>query len=173
MNRSIERFDAQFLRLNAAIAALVAASVGAFTLLLPFDFMLRKLRLGGLEWLNEGAEYFLYFGVFLSAAWVLQRGAHVRVDIVLTVLPRRAAVILERAMDIFGAALCLAMAYFGARGGYFSYLLETLPDKDLRIPNWIILAVFCVSFVLLAVEFLLRFYRTMRDGRIQDTEMGF
>ncbi|MEM9320975.1 MAG: hypothetical protein AAGA70_18520, partial [Pseudomonadota bacterium] len=65
------------------------------------------------------------------------------------------------------------MAYFGARGGYFSYLLETLPDKDLRIPNWIILAVFCVSFVLLAVEFLLRFYRTMRDGRLQDTEMGF
>lgn len=173
MTGLIERFDAQFLFLNKVIAALVAASIGAFTVLLPFDFMLRKLRLGGLEWLNEGAEYFLYFGVFLSAAWVLQRGAHVRVDIILTLLPKRAAVWLERTMDLFGAVLCIVMAYFGARGGYFSYVLGTLPDKDLRIPNWIILAVFCIAFVLLAIEFLLRFYRTIRDDRIQDTEMGF
>ncbi|MEM7724579.1 MAG: TRAP transporter small permease [Pseudomonadota bacterium] len=172
MGHAIDKLDHLFSRLNALIAALVALSIGVFALLLPTDFLLRKLRLGGFEWLNEGAEYFLYFGVFLSAAWVLQKGAHVRVDIVIAALPHRGAVALERAMDLFGAGLCLVMTYYGIRGGYFAYVLGTLPDKDLRIPNWLILAVFSVSFALLAIEFLLRFYRAGRDGRLQDTEVG-
>lgn len=173
MSDAINRFDHWFSRFNDLIAALVAVSIAAFTVLLPTDFLLRKLRLGGFEWLNEGAEYFLYFGVFLSACWVLQKGAHVRVDIVIAALPQRQAVALERAMDLFGAALCLIMAYYGTRGGYFAWMLQTLPDKDLRIPNWVILAVFSVSFGLLAIEFLLRYYRAGRTGPLQGTEMGF
>ncbi|MEM6897917.1 MAG: TRAP transporter small permease [Pseudomonadota bacterium] len=173
MTALLDGFDRLFARLNTAIASCVALSIGLFAVLLPLDFALRKLRLGGLEWLNEGAEYFLYFGVFLSATWVLQKGAHVRVDIVLSLLPRRGALALERAMDLFGAALCAAMAYYGYLGSYFAYILDTLPDKDLRIPNWIILAVFTAAFVLLTIEFLLRFYRSTRDGEIPETEMGF
>lgn len=168
----VEQFQSAFERLNNLIAACVAVTVGLFTVLVPIDFLLRKLRWGGLEWLNEGAEYFLYFGVFLSATWVLQRGAHVRVDIIISHLPPRAAAWLERTMDMFGATLCLTMAYFGAKGGWSAYVLGTLPDKEIRIPNWIILAVFTLSFLLLTIEFLLRFRRAGQHGYVAEEGAG-
>jgi TRAP-type transport system small permease protein len=169
----LKTFEALFKKLNAAIAGAVAVSIGLFTLLVPLDFILRKLRLGGLEWLNEGAEYFLFFGVFLSATWVLQKGAHVRVDIVISNLPARAAAWLERVMDLAGAALCAVMAYLGAKSTVTSFVLGTMPDKDLRIPNWIVLAVFCIAFILLTIEFLLRYLRAARLGYVAEASAGF
>lgn len=173
MSNSIDKFESSFERFNAVVAACVAASVGIFTILVPFDLLLRKLRLGGLEWLNEGAEYFLFFGVFLSATWVLQRGAHVRVDVVISKLPPRAAAWLERAIDMVGAILCLAMALFGYEGTVSAYVLGTLPDKNMQIPNWIILVVFTVSFLMLAIEFLLRFRRAGQLGYVAEESVGF
>ncbi len=100
----------------------------------------------------------------MSAAWVLNKGAHVRVDIVIVALPDRAAKRLEQAVDLTGAVLCAAMCYFGATGAIGEYVLGTLPDKDLRVPNWYMLAVFAISFALLTVEFLLRFRRVGKEA---------
>ena len=38
----------------------------------------------------------------------------------------------------------------------------TLPDKDLRISNWIVVSFFSFAFLMLTCEFLLR----MRDKRV-------
>ena len=159
MNKITPKIDAFFERLNQFIATVVAVSIGLFTVLVCVDFALRYFRLGGVEWLNEGSEYFLFFGVFLSAAWVLRQGAHVRVDIVISLLPHKVAIWLERLMDIFGSLLCGVMAYLGATGTISAFVLGTLPDKDIRIPNWIVLSIFSASFVSLMIEFLLRYHR--------------
>ncbi|MXW90302.1 MAG: TRAP transporter small permease [Rhodospirillaceae bacterium] len=169
----LDRFEAGFERVNRVLAGLVALSIGVFALLIPFDLFLRKVGWGNLPWLHEGAEYGLYVGVFLSAAWVLNKGSHVRVDIVIAALPRRVALRLERLLDIGGALLCLVLCYFGAAGMIGEYEFGTLPDKDLRIPNWYMLLVFAVSFALLAIEFLLRYRRAGREGVAASSEAGF
>ncbi|NIZ13579.1 TRAP transporter small permease [Phaeobacter sp. HF9A] len=169
----IDSFETLFEKFNLCVAVCVAGSIGLFALLVPFDFFSRKLGGRGLEWLNEGAEYGLYAGVFLSAAWVLYKGAHVRVDIILTALPARLGARVERVIDLFGALLCFAMAYFGANGTLSSYAFGSLPDKDLQIPNWIVLAVFTVSFIMLAIEFLFRFRRAGRPDYKVSTDIGF
>ncbi|PRD43650.1 hypothetical protein C5748_10380 [Phyllobacterium phragmitis] len=173
MDDLVKTFETMFGKLNNAIAIGVAISIGMFAILAPLDFLIRKLRMGGLEWLNEGAEYFLFFGVFLSATWVLQQGAHVRVDIIISSLSARAAAWLERVMDLVGAVLCAIMAYLGVQSAISAYVLGTLPDKDLRIPNWIVLSVFFVSFVLLTIEFLLRYHRAARHGYVAEASAGF
>ena len=164
----LDLFETAFGRLNRILAALVALSIGVFALLIPFDLFLRKVGWGNLPWLHEGAEYGLYVGVFLSAAWVLNKGAHVRVDIIIAALPGRVALRLERLLDIAGALLCAILA-----GMIGEYELGTLPDKDLRIPNWYMLLVFAVSFALLAIEFLLRYRRAGKDGMAILSEAGF
>ncbi|WP_193746540.1 TRAP transporter small permease [Ruegeria sp. ANG-R] len=169
----MQTFESLFKTLNSAIAACVAVSVGLFTVLVTLDYLLRKFRIGGLEWLNEGAEYGLFFGVFLSATRVLQQGAHVRVDIIISSLPARAAAWLERMVDLFGALICAIMAYLGSKGALSAFVLGTLPDKDLRVPNWVVLSVFCLSFVLLTVEFLLRYYRAGKHGYVREDGVGF
>lgn len=169
----IDRFEIFFEKFNLCVAVCVAGSIGVFAALVPFDFFSRKLGWRGLDWLNEGAEYGLYAGVFLSAAWVLYKGAHVRVDIILTALPARLSARVERAIDLFGALLCLGMAYFGAKGTLSSYVFGSLPDKDLQIPNWIVLAVFTASFIMLAIEFLFRYRRAGRPDHTISTDIGF
>ena len=173
MSSFFDRFQAVFEQVNRFVAALVALSIGLFALLIPLDLFLRKVGWGNLPWLHEGAEYGLYVGVFLSAAWVLNKGAHVRVDIVIASLPDRVALRLEKLLDIAGALLCAILCYFGLTGMIGEYALGTLPDKDLRIPNWYMLLVFGLSFALLTVEFLLRFRRAGKEVATASTETGF
>ena len=163
MRKFLDRFEALFNSFNAFIAALVAITIGLFAILIPFDLMLRKFGWGNLAWLHEGIEYTLYVGVFVSAAWVLNKGAHVRVDILVAALPKRTAMRMEKALDIAGALLCAVLCYYGVTAGISEFVDETMPDKDLRIDNWYMMAAFALAFAMLTVEFLLRFRRAGED----------
>ena len=159
MRRFIDGLEAGFNRVTLSLAAVAAGLVGLITVLIPLNLLLIRTQWGGLWWLYEAVEYALYAGVFIGAPWVLHCGAHVRVDVLTAALPQRLAVRLERAMDLFGAALCLGVCYFGLKATLAEFAFGTLPDKDLRIPNWYMMALFALSFLLLAIEFLFRFRR--------------
>jgi len=163
MRKALDRFETWFNAFNTLIAGMVAASIGCFAVLIPFDLMLRKLKWGNLPWLGEGIEYALYVGVFLSAAWVLQKGAHVRVDIVVAALPKRLAVRMEKTLDVVGAILCAVLCYYGFTAAIIEFVDKTLPDKDLRIDNWYMMAAFSLAFALLTIEFLFRIRRAGED----------
>jgi TRAP-type C4-dicarboxylate transport system permease small subunit len=159
MRSQLELFETGFNRFTRFLAMLVAASIGLITLLIPLNLFLIKFELGSMWWLYEGVEYALYIGVFIGAPWVLQQGAHVRVDVLVTALPRRFSARLERSLDIAGAALCLLLFYYGVRATLVEIADGTLPDRDLRIANFYMTAVFAFSFLALAIEFGLRFLR--------------
>ncbi len=159
MRRQLELFETGFNRFTRFLAVLVAASIGLITLLIPLNLFLIKFGLGSMWWLYEGVEYALYVGVFIGAPWVLQQGAHVRVDVLVTALPRWLSIHLERTLDVASAALCLLLCFYGIRATLVEFADGTLPDKGLRIANWYMTAVFAFSFLTLAVEFGLRFLR--------------
>jgi len=159
MVRLIDKLEISFNRFTAFLIGLVAVSIGLFAVLIPLNLLLVKLQWGALWWLNESLEYILYAGVFLGAPWVLQQGAHVRVDVVNTFLSKKASVKLERVVDFAGFILCLTLGIYGARATVMEWQDGTMPDKTVTIANWIILTVFVFSFVLLAIEFLFRLRR--------------
>ncbi len=155
----MDAFDAAFARLTVWLAVLVAVSIGLLAVLIPLNLLLIKLQWGSLAWLHEAVEYALYVGVFIGAPWVLRQGSHVRVDVVTAALPKPAAAVLEKVLDVAGVLLCLLLCVYGLRATIAEFVDGTLPDKDLRIENWYMMAVFAVSFFLLAIEFALRFRR--------------
>lgn len=159
MRRQIDLFEAGFNRAMAYLAALVAVSIGLFAVLIPLNLFLVKVRWGSMWWLYEAVEYALYVGVFAGAPWVLQQGAHVRVDVLVSALRKKAAARLEQALDVAGASLCLLLVFYGVRVTVSEFQDGTLPDKDLRIATGYMMAVFATSFLLLAIEFLLRLRR--------------
>lgn len=164
MRAHLDTFETGFNRLLAFLAALVAASIGLIALLIPLNLLLLKLQWGSMWWLYEAVEYSLYVGVFIGAPWVLQQGAHVRVDVLVSALPKDAAKKLERVLNLVGSALCALLCYYGIRAALSEFEDGTLPDKDLRIANWMMIAVFAGSFALLAIEFLLRIRRAGEDA---------
>jgi len=159
MYRRIDRFEAGFNRVVLYLAYLVALSIGLFTVLIPLNLFLIRTQLGSIWWLYEGVEYTLYFGVFIGAPWVLNQGAHVRVDVLTAVLNTASAQHVERIMDLAGAVLCVLLCFYGSRVMLWEFQDGTMPDKDLRIPTGYMMVIFSASFFLLAVEFLLRFRR--------------
>ena len=115
MSNVIDSIESGFNRLARWLIALVAASIGLFAVLIPFNLVLINLHYGGMWWLHEAIEYALYVGVFIGAPWVLQQGAHIRVDLASIALPRTIAVYLERIIDMAGCGLCILLFTYGIR----------------------------------------------------------
>jgi len=65
------------------------------TLMICADVFLRNVRivpgLAGLEWANEISEAMLFLVTLLTAPWLLRRGQHIRVDIVMRAVRRASA----------------------------------------------------------------------------------
>ena len=89
----IERISAAWGRLLNALAIAACAVVFLMTLMICADVLLRNVRLvpglQGLAWSNEVSEWMLYLVTMLSAPWLLRRGQHIRVDILLRAIPTR------------------------------------------------------------------------------------
>ena len=176
MHNPLNRFEMAFNRLCLIFAGGTAVTIALFAVLIPLDLFIRSISWGNMPWLHEGIEYTLYVGVFLGAPWVLQQGAHVRVDIFFSNLPKYLIVPAEILLDLIGCIICLFLFYYGLQGSIEAYIDKSIPDKLLKIANWWMLLVFAVSFCMLAIEFLLRMRRaqTVLDKeKTISTETGF
>src|SRR3979490_216923 len=121
----MDRAEAAYGRLLEGFALAACALVFGMTLMICADVLLRNVRIlpgvAGLEWSNEISEAMLYLITMLTAPWLLRRGQHIRVDIILRAVPPRVGWAFEWAVDALGLACCAAIAYYGARAALASY----------------------------------------------------
>ncbi|HEX4996147.1 MAG TPA: TRAP transporter small permease [Methylomirabilota bacterium] len=144
------------LHAGAVAAALL---LGALALLVTADVVARNVGWGTLPWILEVSEYCLPLATFLVAPWLLSRSEHVRVDVLLTMPPRRIARALERAADAAGVAVSAVFVVYGIRAIVGSAQQGSLVMKSIVFPEWWLFAPVPVSFAFLAVEFLRRLLR--------------
>ena len=142
-------------------AMLVAACLLllALTLLIGADVLLRNLGAGGIPPSNELSEDALYLITLLAAPGLLRQGRHIRVDIVLRLLPAQLGWALEWISDTIGLVCCFYFVWYGARATLDSFASGSLSIKTLILPEWWLLAPMPIAFALLAVEFVFRMHR--------------
>jgi TRAP-type C4-dicarboxylate transport system permease small subunit len=157
------RLSALFGRLFDALAIAAALILLAMVVVVTADILLRNLTRTGFPWANEVSEYALYVITLLTAPWLLRRGQHVRIDLVLTAVPPRMAWLMEAAGDIIGFLVCLVLLRYGLDMVLASFRLNALTIKNLVFPEWWLLWPLPVVFALLAVEFVFRFQRLLRS----------
>ena len=159
----IERISAAWGRLLNGLAFSACVIILLMTLMICADVLLRNVRIipavQGLAWSNEVSEWMLYLITMLSAPWLLRRGQHIRVDIVLRAIPKQAGWYCEWVADTLGLGCCVVMAYYGARAVAASLNGGSLSIKTLVMPEWWILAPLPIAFGLLAVEMTVRMRR--------------
>ena len=171
MQSLLDTLEKRFNQLLSFMAGLVAVSIGLIAVLVPLNLFLLKFHLGSLWWLYGSIEYVLFFGVFASAPWVLQQNGHVRVEVIRSSLTPSAAAKLEVIVNLLGAAICMTLCIYGIRSGLLEFIDMAIPDKDVRVANWILVAFFAFSFSLCTTEFLLRL-RTQRILKLKAPEHG-
>ena len=96
---AMTRLSRIFGRLFDALAIAAALTLLAMVAIVTADIVLRNTGGGGFVWANEVSEYALYLMTLLTAPWLLRRGQHVRLDIILALVPARIAWLMEAAAD--------------------------------------------------------------------------
>jgi TRAP-type C4-dicarboxylate transport system permease small subunit len=94
---------------------------------------------------------------------VLRQGEHVRVDLVLSSVPKRVAVRLEQIVDALGVLVSIVMSYYGTALLIDAYRANFIQFKNLAVPEWILILPLPVGCAMLAIEFMLRFFRVRGD----------
>lgn len=159
----MDRLEAAYGKLLEALALAACALVFGMTLMICADVLLRNVRivpgLAGLEWSNEISEAMLYLITMLTAPWLLSKGQHIRVDIVLRAVPKRVGWAFEWIVDGIGLVCCVVITYYGARAALASFKAGSVSIKTLVTPEWWLLSVLPVAFLALSLEMLFRMRR--------------
>jgi TRAP-type transport system small permease protein len=159
----MDRLEAAYGKVLEALALAGALLILAMTLMICADVFLRNVRIipgmVGLEWSNEISEAMLYLITMLVAPWLLRRGQHIRVDIVLRAVPSRVGWGFEWLTDSLALVCCLAMAYYGVRAAFASYASGSMSIKTLVTPEWWLLSALPLAFMALSLEMAFRMRR--------------
>lgn len=166
MDRLSRAFDVLLDRLMILACFLLLA----MTLLIGADVFTRNTGLGGVAWSNEVSESILYLLTLLSAPWLLRQGQHIRVDILLRAVPARMGWYLEWAGDLIGFACSIYFVWYGLKVLSASYLAGAVSIKTLVTPEWWLLALLPVAFLLVAIEFVFRMQRLSKSERAPRTD---
>ena len=155
--------DRAYGRLLEVFAVAACALIFGMTLMICADVLLRNVRVvpgvAGLAWANEISEAMLFLVTLLTAPWLLRRGQHIRVDIVLRAVPPRLGWLFEWAVDLLAFGCCAIIAWYSARAALHSYSAGSLSIKTLVTPEWWLLTVLPIAFAALTVEMLFRMRR--------------
>jgi TRAP-type C4-dicarboxylate transport system permease small subunit len=170
----VQRISGAFGRLYDGLAVAAALTLLGMVIIVTADIVLRNALNSGFVWANEVSEYALYLITLLTAPWLLRRGQHIRVDLLLTVLPRKAAWLVEAVGDVLGFAVCLVMLRLGWLMAFEAFRLGSITIKNLVFPEWWLLVPVPVTFALLAIEFIFRFHRLVqsRERREEATSVA-
>ena len=159
----MHRFEAAYGRVLDALALAACALILGMTLMICVDVFLRNVRiipgLAGLEWSNEISEAMLFLVTMLTAPWLLSRGQHIRVDIILRAVPPLVGWIFEWIVDLLAFGCCAVITFYSARAAWASYAAGSLSIKTLVTPEWWLLSVLPVAFTLLTLEMVFRMRR--------------
>jgi TRAP-type transport system small permease protein len=164
------RLSAIFGRVFDALAVAAALILLAMVVVVTADIVLRNTTRGGFAWANEVSEYALYLMTLLTAPWLLRRGQHVRLDIILTLVPPRVAWLMDAAGDALGFCVSVVLVRYGFAMTADSARLGAITIKNLVFPEWWLLAPLPAAFALLAIEFVFRFERLLKGGRTRRIE---
>jgi TRAP-type transport system small permease protein len=155
-------------RLYDGLIALCGMSTAVAALLLTFgitiNIAVRTLGLGSLDWVLEASEYALLIITFLGAPWALRRGAHVRVDVVISQLPPPVARVFEILSELLGLTTSLALFIWGAQTTLLSVRSHSMIYKVLIFPEWWLYALTTLSGLLLSIEFMRRLIPSWRGA---------
>lgn len=133
------------------------------------DVVMTYLFDAPLEWALEISEYMLAFIAFIGAGWLMREEGHLRFDMVLDLLPKKARAILE----VFVSVVCLVVAIVIVWSS-FAITMDllakgTLTVSVLQVPRWILVSCIPIGFSIFALQLIRRSFHQLQNLKGQKT----
>lgn len=149
-----QTFSVWFDRLLVSLAALAAGLIAVIALAIIANLILRNLKLPVIYGTLDAVEYAIMITTFMGAPWVLNKRAHVQVDLVFANLSSSNQLRLGRLTTLLGAAICVCFSWFGVVAMLESLSRGSMVRTSFVIPEWWTLVIIPFSMGLCAIEFI-------------------
>jgi TRAP-type C4-dicarboxylate transport system permease small subunit len=152
----LNAIDAALETLNRVLMAFTAVLILAMAAAVTADVLGRNLSLFALPWSSELSEYGLYLSAVLISPWLLRRGQHISVGVLVDALPARAGAVIAVLGDLLCAAVSAILGWYALQALLRSQSDQSLVIKNVVFPEWWLLVPITFIFFLLTVEFLVQ-----------------
>jgi C4-dicarboxylate transporter DctQ subunit len=153
---------------NRAFSFLAALLLVFILLSVCLEVFMRYFLNRPLQWVVELTEYTLLFITFLGAAWLLHRGGHISVDVVVNRLSSRTQARLRVLSCAIGILICGVLAWYGTDVAWDHYQRKIYNITLMEVPKAPLLAIIPVGCLVLLLEFIRQCYRAIRALRDGD-----
>lgn len=113
------------------------------------DVVFRYLFNNPLPYTLDISEILLHFITFLTAAWVMKRDGHVKMDLVLAALKREHQLLINGLTSILSAIICFVICWCGSVVTFDFFQRNVHQGMMLELPRAPILSVIPLSFLFL------------------------
>ncbi len=124
-------------------------------LMLCYEVICRYFFKAPTIWAQETAIYLFIWTMLAGSAYTLQKGKHVRIDLLIEHLSLRTQHILEMVTSFVGMIFCAIVAWQAYEMIAASVGYSKVSATPLRVPMWIPQMALLLGFVLLTFQFAL------------------
>lgn len=142
---------------NALLSALLAGMIGLGAL----QIVLRWSSAGSLVWADEAIRMMVLWIAMVAGVAAAREDRHISIDVLSRFLAPRARAFAAAAVDLFTAAVCMALAWYG--GIMVQFALEDGDVLLTGLPAWIFQSIIPVAFLLMGYRYFLWFIRRLRE----------
>lgn len=121
---------------------------------------------------DELAAYAMAASGFLALPYALMRGAHIRVELLFRVLPRRWLFPFEVLGNVVGLVICVYLAWYCALFVIESYVFKEVSSGLLPIPMWMVQVPMALGTSILVIAMIERLVLVCQRRRFEDVAPG-
>ena len=136
--------------------------VTALVLLACGQILLRNIFSHSLFWADPAIRHLVLWTSMLGALLATRRDRHIKIDALTRFLPPRRAALLHALTGAFAGLICGLLAWTSV--AFIADERTYGGDAFLDLPTWQLQLIFPVSFGLMALHFLVRAGRHLRDA---------
>jgi TRAP-type C4-dicarboxylate transport system permease small subunit len=139
-----------------AVAILVALVASVALEVVMRYFFNRPTR-----WVVEFSEYALLWVAFLGGAWVLREEAHVKVEMLVEILPPRTREITHIITSLVGMMTCALFCWVSTAFIVELYDSGEVLFRSIQVKKWAVMSVMAPGLLLLTLQFMRRALRAV------------
>ncbi|MGB7243029.1 MAG: TRAP transporter small permease [Sulfitobacter sp.] len=160
LNTIIDVFERITLWMAVVAAGLILAMSGWIT----YDVLTRYFLDFASPWAFDLSEYALVWITFLGAPWVLLQDRHVRIELLVDVLPRSAQRALGITVSIIAICACLVLAWKTGVAALQYIERDIMMARIWRIPRIWPYSIIPIGSMLMALAFMVRLRLYLTDS---------
>jgi TRAP-type C4-dicarboxylate transport system permease small subunit len=123
-----------------------------------FEIFMRQVFNRPQPGIDDISTVFMLYITVLPSAWLLRRGRHVIVDIVVQQINKKTRNFINITISIVFAAVCLVVAYYGGVATLRFFWRGFEISGNIQVKMWFVIWVIPVGFFLLAIQFVREAY---------------